>query len=219
MHIDPRRGTGAKRLLGHATGAATPAGALVLGPGTPGREGLPRFAARTAPAPAIVPGGFEALAPRAIGVAHAHFIPGSTLFLLPGAAPAAPGPAPGPRAQGLPFAPFDLPQSGMNLVVPFFGVMAQAVIPPGTARVGPGCRQGACPVARLSGRYPGPGRLAGAPGPAGGGTDPRRLRLHGGLPAGGAGEADGRARRARLRRGAARTGRGGLPARHPLSPA
>ena len=63
---------------------------------------------------------------------------GSTLFLLFGAAPAALGLMLGLLAQGLFFAPFDLPQYGMNvttLLVPLFGIKAVAdrIIAPGTA--------------------------------------------------------------------------------------
>jgi hypothetical protein len=69
-----------------------------------------------------------------------HFILGSTLFLILGAAPAGIGLALGLLIQGLFFAPFDLPQYGMNvttLLVPLFAVRALAarVIAPGTPYV------------------------------------------------------------------------------------
>ena len=69
-----------------------------------------------------------------------HLILGSTLFLIFGAAPAAIGLALGLLIQGLFFAPFDLPQYGMNvttLLVPLFGLMALArsVIAPATPYV------------------------------------------------------------------------------------
>jgi len=63
---------------------------------------------------------------------------GSTLFLMLGAAPAAFGLALGLLVQGLFFAPFDLPQYGMNvttLLVPLFALsaVAQRLIPNNTA--------------------------------------------------------------------------------------
>ena len=56
-----------------------------------------------------------------VGVSEVHFILGSTLFLMFGAGPAAIGLALGLLAQGVLFAPADLPQYGMNvttLIVP-----------------------------------------------------------------------------------------------------
>ena len=73
-------------------------------------------------------------------MSEVHLILGSTLFLIFGAAPAAIGLALGLLVQGLFFAPFDLPQYGMNvttLLVPLFGVKAIAgrIIPPSTPYV------------------------------------------------------------------------------------
>ena len=75
-----------------------------------------------------------------VGVSEVHLILGSTLFLLFGAAPAAIGLALGLLLQGLFFAPFDLPQYGMNvttLLVPLFalGAVAQKIIAPATPYV------------------------------------------------------------------------------------
>ena len=59
-----------------------------------------------------------------VGISEVHLI-GSTLFLLFGMAPAAIGLATGLLLQGLFFAPFDLPQYGMNvttLLVPLFAL-------------------------------------------------------------------------------------------------
>jgi ABC-type Co2+ transport system permease subunit len=64
-----------------------------------------------------------------VGVSEVHFILGSTLFLLFGAAPAAFGLAFGLLFQGIFFEPPDLPQFGMNvttLLVPLFGIQAIA---------------------------------------------------------------------------------------------
>jgi hypothetical protein len=69
-----------------------------------------------------------------------HLIFGSTLFLVFGAAPAGIGLALGLMIQGLFFAPFDLPQYGMNvttLLVPLFALeaIARHIIAPDTPYV------------------------------------------------------------------------------------
>jgi ABC-type Co2+ transport system permease subunit len=72
---------------------------------------------------------FEVLPHFPVGVSEVHFIFGSTLFLLFGAAPAAFGLALGLLLQGLFFVPTDLPQYGMNvttLLVPLFAINALA---------------------------------------------------------------------------------------------
>ncbi|MFK5987121.1 MAG: energy-coupling factor ABC transporter permease [Pseudomonadota bacterium] len=81
---------------------------------------------------------FEVFPHHPIGVSEVHLIMGSTLFLLFGAAPAAIGLMLGLLIQGLFFAPFDLPQYGMNLstlVFPLFAMsyIAKRVIKPDTA--------------------------------------------------------------------------------------
>jgi hypothetical protein len=75
-----------------------------------------------------------------VGVSEGHLILGSTLFLLFGAGPAAIGLALGLLVQGLFFAPFDLPQYGMNvttLVVPLYAVslLAKRIVPDRTPYV------------------------------------------------------------------------------------
>ena len=81
-----------------------------------------------------VRGFFEVLPHHPVGVSEVHLILGTTLMLLFGAAPAAIGLAGGLLIQGLFFAPFDLPQYGMNvttLLVPLFATaaLARRVIP------------------------------------------------------------------------------------------
>lgn len=83
---------------------------------------------------------FEVLPHHPVGVSEVHLILGSTLLLLFGAGAAAIGLAAGLLIQGLFFAPFDLPQYGMNvttLLVPLWGIhlLAKRVIPAGTAYV------------------------------------------------------------------------------------
>ncbi|HRO15594.1 MAG TPA: energy-coupling factor ABC transporter permease, partial [Paracoccus sp. (in: a-proteobacteria)] len=103
-------------------------------------QGAASLALHTAAATAAVFTFFEILPHFPVGVSEVHFILGSTLFLLFGAAPAAFGLALGLLAQGLFFAPFDLPQYGMNLttlLVPLFAldVLARRIVAPGTAYV------------------------------------------------------------------------------------
>ncbi len=77
---------------------------------------------------------FEVFPHQPVGVSEVHLILGSTLFLIFGAAPAALGLAFGLLIQGLLFAPFDLPQYGMNvttLLMPLFAMsyLAKKIIP------------------------------------------------------------------------------------------
>lgn len=83
---------------------------------------------------------FQVLPHFPVGVSEVHFILGSTLFLLFGGGAASIGLALGLLAQGLFFAPFDLPQYGMNvttLIVPLWAVnaIARNIIAPNTAYV------------------------------------------------------------------------------------
>ncbi len=83
---------------------------------------------------------FEVLPHFAVGISEVHFILGSTLFLILGAAPAAFGLAAGLLIQGALFAPSDLPMYFVNLttlLVPLFALnaLANRIIAPGTAYV------------------------------------------------------------------------------------
>ncbi|MBU3029111.1 energy-coupling factor ABC transporter permease [Paracoccus marinaquae] len=140
MHIEPGIVTGAKIALSHATAAAAGLFGLKLAAQSIGQRGLLSLVARSAMATTAVFTFFEVLPHFPVGVSEVHFILGSTLFLILGAAPAAIGLALGLLIQGLFFAPFDLPQYGMNLttlLVPLFALraLAQRIIAPGTAYV------------------------------------------------------------------------------------
>ena len=83
---------------------------------------------------------FEVLPHFPVGVSEVHFILGSTLLLMLGAAPAAIGLALGLLVQSLFFAPTDLPMYFVNvttLLVPLFAIsaLAKRIIAPGTAYV------------------------------------------------------------------------------------
>ena len=129
MHIEPGIVTGAKIVLSYATGAAAGACAVKLAVETVREQGVVSFAMRTVAATALVFCFFELLPHFRVGVSEVHFILGSTLFLILGAAPAAFGLALGLLLQGLFFEPADLPQYGMNvttLLVPLFAIQALA---------------------------------------------------------------------------------------------
>ena len=140
MHIEPGIVAGAKILLSYGTAAAAGAYTLKQAVATARTGGVASLAARSAMATAAVFTFFQILPHFPVGVSEVHFILGSTLFLILGAAPAAIGLALGLLLQGLFFAPFDLPQYGINvttLLVPLFAVqaLAQRIIAPGTAYV------------------------------------------------------------------------------------
>lgn len=140
MHIEPGLVDGAKIVLSYATAAAAGATALYHVTKATRESGLASLAVRSLIATAGVFIFFEVLPHFPVGVSEVHFILGSTLFLILGAGPAAIGLVLGLLIQGLFFAPFDLPQYGMNLttlLVPLFALheLAKRVIAPGTAYV------------------------------------------------------------------------------------
>ncbi|QKV18476.1 energy-coupling factor ABC transporter permease [Oricola thermophila] len=139
MHIEPGVVDGAKIVLSYATAAASfgLAGKMALDT-IRNDGGIVSLAARSVATTALVFGFFEILPHYPVGVSEVHFILGSTLFLIFGAGPAALGLALGLLAQGLFFAPFDLPQYGINvttLLVPLYAMslLAKRIIPAKTA--------------------------------------------------------------------------------------
>lgn len=141
MHIEPGLVDGTKIALSYATAAASLGLAAKMSLNTLFRDGgSAALMARGILATALVFSFFEILPHHPVGVSEVHFILGSTLFLVFGAGPAALGLAGGLLLQGLFFAPFDLPQYGMNvttLLVPLFAVaaLAKRIIPENTAYV------------------------------------------------------------------------------------
>ncbi len=140
MHIEPGIVDGAKIALSWATAAGAGAYTLKLAAATLRESGAAALAGRAALSTAAVFTFFEVLPHYPVGVSEVHFILGSTLFLIFGAAPAAFGLALGLLMQGMFFAPFDLPQYFVNvttLLVPLFAVraLAERVIAPGTPYV------------------------------------------------------------------------------------
>ncbi|MEZ5716446.1 MAG: energy-coupling factor ABC transporter permease [Paracoccaceae bacterium] len=140
MHIEPGIVNGAKLLLSYGTAAGAGTYALKLAWDHLKENGVARLAGGTLATTAAVFTFFQILPHFPVGVSEVHFILGSTLFLLFGAAPAAFGLAFGLLLQGLFFAPFDLPQYGINvttLLVPLFAInaLAHRIIKPETPYV------------------------------------------------------------------------------------
>jgi hypothetical protein len=140
MHIEPGIVDGAKIALSYATAAGALGFAAKKTMDDLRNSGIASFAARSAIATVGVFAFFEILPHFPVGVSEVHFILGSTLFLILGAAPATFGLAMGLLIQGVFFAPIDLPQYFINLttlLVPLFAMQALAkrVIAPGTAYV------------------------------------------------------------------------------------
>ncbi|WP_316367246.1 energy-coupling factor ABC transporter permease [Candidatus Thiodiazotropha sp. CDECU1] len=138
MHIEPGVVAGAKMALGYATAAGVFLYAAKLSLKTMNKDGLTALGVRTLLTTLLVFSFFQILPHYPVGVSEVHFILGSTLFLMFGAAPAAIGLAMGLLAQGILFAPADLPQYAMNvttLLVPLFMIdaLARRIIPADTA--------------------------------------------------------------------------------------
>lgn len=140
MHIEPGLVADSKIWLSFITAGGAGAYGLRLAWQAARQTGPLPLLARSAATTALVFSFFQVLPHAPVGVSEVHLILGSTLFLLFGAAPAAIGLALGLLLQGLFFAPFDLPQYGMNittLLVPLFALQALAkrIIAPDTAYV------------------------------------------------------------------------------------
>lgn len=140
MHIEPGIVEGGKILLSYGTAAAAIGYSAKLAVDTIKRDGFASLAVRALIAAVLVFAFFEILPTKPVGVSEVHFILGSTLLLLFGAAPAAIGLMAGLLIQGLFFAPDDLPQYTINvttLLVPLFAIaaLARRIIPAETAYV------------------------------------------------------------------------------------
>lgn len=139
MHIEPGVVDGAKMVLSYATAAAAfGLGAKLVYDTIKHDGGLLPLAIRSVMTTALVFCFFEVLPHFPVGVSEVHFILGTTLLLLFGGGPAAIGLALGLLAQGLFFAPSDLPMYAVNvttLLVPLFAIhlLAKRIIPTDTA--------------------------------------------------------------------------------------
>lgn len=140
MHIEPGLVAEGKIWLSYVTAAGAGGYALKLAADAVRERGLASLGLRSAATTALVFAFFEVLPHHPVGVSEVHLILGSTLFLIFGVAPAAIGLALGLLIEGVFFAPFDLPQYGMNvttLLVPLFALtaLARQIVAPDTPYV------------------------------------------------------------------------------------
>lgn len=140
MHIEPGLVQGAKIALSYGTSLLTLTIAAKSVTSFIRTDGIIGLMLRSVLTTGLVLSFFEVLPHSPVGVSEVHLILGSTLFLMFGLAPTAIGLAMGLLLQGLFFAPFDLPQYGMNvttLLLPLFGMawIARKTIPESTAYV------------------------------------------------------------------------------------
>ena len=140
MHIEPGVVNEAKMALSYALAAGAASLTIKHSIDTLRQSNSTAFALRFIMAALLTVFFFEVLPKFPVGVSEVHFIFGSTLFLLFGAAPAAIGLAAGLAIQGLFLAPTDLPQYFMNastLLFPLFAIswVAGRIIAPNTAYV------------------------------------------------------------------------------------
>ena len=139
MHIEPGVVDGTKMVLSYATAAtAFGLGAKLVYDDIRHDGGLFPLAIRSLMTTVLVFCFFEVLPHFPVGVSEVHFILGTTLLLLFGGGAAAIGLALGLLAQGVFFAPSDLPMYAVNittLLVPLFAIhlLAKRIIPAHTA--------------------------------------------------------------------------------------
>ncbi|RED14033.1 energy-coupling factor ABC transporter permease [Pontivivens insulae] len=140
MHIEPGVVDGAKMALAYGTAAAAAGYSVKLAADDLKSHNIVSFGLRSVIAMVGTFIFFELLPHFAVGISEVHFILGTTLFLILGAAPAAVGLAAGLLIQGMFFAPSDLPMFFVNvstLLFPLFAVhaLAKRVVPANTAYV------------------------------------------------------------------------------------
>ena len=140
MHIEPGVVNEVKMALSYATAAGATGLTIKFAVDTMRQSNIAAFALRFIMSTLLTVFFFEVLPKFPVGVSEVHFIFGSTLFLLFGAAPAAIGLAAGLAIQGLFLAPADLPQYFMNtttLLFPLFAIswVAGRIIAPNTPYV------------------------------------------------------------------------------------
>lgn len=138
MHIEPGVVDGAKLAISYLTAAGAIGYAVKSSLSTAKESGISALATRSVITTFLVFCFFQVLPHFPVGVSEVHFILGATLFMMFGAGAASIGLAMGLLAQGILFAPADLPQYGMNVtsvLVPLLLVdsLARRIIPKKTA--------------------------------------------------------------------------------------
>jgi ABC-type Co2+ transport system permease subunit len=137
MHLEPGLVDAAKIGLSYATASAAVLATAKLSYDNIKESNVISFLFKVIVSTLLVFTFFEVFPHYQVGVSEVHLIMGSTLFLLFGVAPAAVGLALGLLSQGVFFAPFDLPQYGMNittLIVPLMTMayLAKKIVPTST---------------------------------------------------------------------------------------
>jgi len=115
MHIEAGVVNGAKMVLSYATATGVIGVGLKLAYNNIKENGLISFILKSIISTMVVFTCFEIFPHYPVGVSEVHLILGTTIFLIFGVAPAIFGLAVGLLIQGLFFAPFDLPQYGINV--------------------------------------------------------------------------------------------------------
>ena len=138
MHIEPGVVAGAKIFLSYATAGGVLGAMAKYSWDNIKENGLVSFVIKSIMATMIVFSCFEILPHYPIGVSEVHLILGTTIYLIFGLAPAMVGLALGLLVQGVFFAPFDLPQYGINVTTLLASILilhavAQRIIPKGMA--------------------------------------------------------------------------------------
>jgi ABC-type Co2+ transport system permease subunit len=138
VHIEPGVVSGAKIFLSYGTAAGVlGAGAKLMWENIK-EYGLFSFILKTIIATVVVFSCFEILPHYPVGVSEVHLILGTTIYLIFGVGPAVVGLALGLLIQGVFFAPFDLPQYGINVTTLLASILAlhlvaKKIIPKETA--------------------------------------------------------------------------------------
>ncbi len=115
MHIEAGVVQGAKMLLSYGTAAGVLGAGVKLAWDQIRTRGIASLVLRSLISTALVFVFFEIFPHYPVGVSEVHLILGTTLLMVFGLAPAMIGLAAGLLIQGLFFAPFDLPQYGINV--------------------------------------------------------------------------------------------------------
>ena len=134
MHIEAGVVSGAKMLLGYASAAGSFWFLAKEALKNISEYGIMSFILKSIIATAIIFSCFEIFPHYPVGVSEVHLILGTTIYLVFGLAPAMVGLSLGLLIQGLFFAPFDLPQYGINVTtllasMIFLNIVAKKVIP------------------------------------------------------------------------------------------
>ena len=115
MHIEAGVVQGAKMLLSYGTAGTVLAMSAKESIKNIKQNGISSFILKSIIATIVVFSCFEVLPHYPVGVSEVHLILGTTIYLVFGLAPASIGLSLGLLIQGLFFAPFDLPQYGINV--------------------------------------------------------------------------------------------------------